>query len=354
MSALGAGAGAQQAQTFRVYVSDGMLKKRLQKTKEYSQSAGQNKMFYNCANLTVVLLGLIEKEDKYLDTCVKRDRGTVYHELDLITQSVCKKAGIKYLGREYSGTGKNLQEDDTHMTVTDVTQQFPFTTQLINIGETLPKSYATFLGVIFADGVNHTCLLRKSDSGLLELVDPQILGVDKKYPLRYIISGSVDCNPFRKVVTQIIHFEGPSIDPKHLRLAKSNIANIVMQEEPTYISPSSSLFANSAPRNAAATLPALTLRSNDSRVLRALPGERTNNLARLLLASPNEGSIVSLNKGILRAPGRESAMNILRAFREKASVDISTTKKNTNTNKKPQNGGERRGTRKHRSKQPKN
>ena len=228
-----AGAGDKPT-VLRVYLNDLMLAKRLKSTKTYSKNTIKNKMLFNCANLVAVILGLIGNVEKYLRICLDRDRITQFHELDLLIYEATKKAGIQYLGEEYSGIGEGFESKNTHLKMLPLSSTDTLVKQLTKVGESLPKDYATPIGIIWTNNVVHIAMLRRNGMKKLEFIDPQKVGESGSYPLRFPVREDTDVKPYKSSIKSIFYIEGPSIDANHLAIAKSDIANIIMEEEPVY------------------------------------------------------------------------------------------------------------------------
>ena len=220
--AAGAGAGANQEDTLlQIPLSEFALKQRLKITLETSQAKKKGNLLVNCANLVIVLLGLVTKPENYLLKCYDRDAITDMTELDTIVKEAFLKANVKYKGEVYNGIHSNQ--------VTNEIQRDLVYGQILNaLGEKLKHGYATPLGITFQDGNQHLVVLRKDLAGNLELIDPQAVDKDGSYPLRRIIYRFFNLSPYKSLPKNIIHFLGPILPMSKHNVAKSNYSEDIM------------------------------------------------------------------------------------------------------------------------------
>ena len=215
-------AGANQEDTLlQIPLSEFALQQRLKITLETSQAKKPENLLVNCANLVIVLLGLVTKPENYLLKCYDRDAITEMAELDTIVREAFSKANVKYKGQAYNGINSN-------QVVNEIQRDLVYGQILNALGEKLKNGYATPLGITFQDGNKHLVLLRKDVAGNLELIDPQVVDKDGSYPLRRTIYRFFNLSPYKSLPKNIIHILGPILPMSKHNIAKSNYSEAIM------------------------------------------------------------------------------------------------------------------------------
>jgi hypothetical protein len=205
----------------QIPLSEFALEQRLKITKETSQAEKSGNLLLNCANLVIVLLGLVTKPENYLLKCYDRDAITEMAELDTIVKGAFLKANVKYKGQVYNGINSN-------QVVNEIQRDLVYGQILNALGEKLKPGYATPLGMTFREGNQHLALLRKDVAGNLEFIDPQAVDRDGSYPLRRTIYRLFNLSPYKASLKNIIHFLGPILPMSKHNIAKSSYGEDIM------------------------------------------------------------------------------------------------------------------------------
>lgn len=218
--AAGAGAGGEEP-LLQVPLTEFQLTERLKITVATSAKEKQGNQLLNCANLTIVLLGLVTKPENYLLKCYDRSNFTEMYELNTILSEAFKKANVKYKGANYN-------EPLAHTVTVETSMKLPWGDILKTIGEKLKYGYATPLGITFKDKSQHLVVLRKNLGGILELIDPQQIDPrTQTYPLRRTIQ-LFNWSPYPQRITEIICFGGPVLPMSKQNIAKSSYSESIM------------------------------------------------------------------------------------------------------------------------------
>jgi hypothetical protein len=205
----------------QIPLSEFALEQRLKLTIETSEAKKEGNLLVNCANLVIVLLGLVTKPENYLLKCYDRDAITEMAELDTIVKEAFSKANVKYKGQVYNGISSN-------QVTNEITRDLVYSQILNTLGVKLKPGYATPLGMTFREGNQHLVLLRKDVAGNLELIDPQVVDRNGSYPLRRKIYPYFNLSPYKKLLKNIIHFVGPILPMSKHNIAKSNYSEAIM------------------------------------------------------------------------------------------------------------------------------
>lgn len=148
---------------FQIYLNADQIDKRLKITKQYSQTQISG-VLLNCANLSLVVLGLV-KAEYYLEACTIRKKTTEDQELlDYITDAL-RQCGnnAKLYGTELINYSKNTLED---------------------LIDSLSNEYATGLVIQWTNNTGHMLIIGKNEDGDPYILDPQIPNQDGSYPLK--------------------------------------------------------------------------------------------------------------------------------------------------------------------------
>jgi hypothetical protein len=166
----------------------------------------------NCANLSLVYLGLLQDPKKYLETCTGRGIESGLEEIDIVIRSALLKAGID-IPAFVEGVNPILEP---------VNAAHTFSSRLREAGEGLLPSHATILGLEFANGSRHTAILRKENDSQLTFLDFQIIMPDGSYPALAPVPAEGDMVDFYpSPVVTVFAFLGPNITSfKNSLLAK--------------------------------------------------------------------------------------------------------------------------------------
>jgi hypothetical protein len=143
---------------FQVAVSNEQLEERLNTTEPYSRRLSEPYLM-NCANLTMVLLGIVTAEE-YLSVCTKRGHGTPFKETKIFIEDAFRKCGKSATASMY-----------------------PFRAdldKLKTLADGLLPGYATYL-ILYHETTSHAVLLRKDKCNQFFLIDAQV-GEDRLYP----------------------------------------------------------------------------------------------------------------------------------------------------------------------------
>jgi hypothetical protein len=220
--AAGSGAGVNQEDTLlQIPLSEFALGQRLKITLETSEGKKKENFLVNCANLVIVLLGLVTKTEDYLLKCYDRRNYTEMYELDTIVKEAFQKANVKYKGEKYDGITPNA-------VINEIQRDLTYGQILNALGEKLKNGYATPLGITFQAGNMHLAVLRKDVAGNLEFIDPQAVEKDGSYPLRRRIYQFFNLSPYKSLPKNIIHFLGPILPMSKHNIAKSNYSEAIM------------------------------------------------------------------------------------------------------------------------------
>jgi hypothetical protein len=193
------------------------LKQRLELTKAYSELHKKEEELLNCANLVLVLLGLVTEPENYLLKCYDRSALTQEYELNTIVVEAFQKAEITYKGEAYT----NLFE---HAKFLEITEENTYEKVLKDIQKYMSQNHGTPLGITFEDGTMHLVLLYKGFFAA-RLIDPQLVTKLGFYPLTNIFFIK---NPFIKNIKNIIVFAGPILPESKKALAKSTLSENIM------------------------------------------------------------------------------------------------------------------------------
>jgi hypothetical protein len=205
----------------QIPLSDEQLNQRLELTAPMSKRNKPGEELTNCANLVLVLLGLIDNPIPYLLKCTSRERPTQEHELDTVVTEAFREAEVTYKGAAYT---------DILGSHAVLTKNYYFLT-MHKLVWTLAKGYATPLGITFEGGVNHLTILRKKKNGNVEFIDPQDVMPDGSYPFRKSINPFLFFNLYFPVrITALIYFNGPILPIEKQALAVSTLGESLMNE----------------------------------------------------------------------------------------------------------------------------
>lgn len=193
------------------------LKQRLELTKGYSELHKKEEQLLNCANLVLVLLGLVTEPEKYLLKCYDRSAVTKEYELNTIIVEAFQKAEITYKGEAYT----NLFD---HAKIFELSEEITYQALFKEIQKYMSQNHGTPLGITFEDGTMHLVLLYKGFFAA-RLIDPQSVTKLGFYPLTNIF---LTKNPFQNNIKNIIVFAGPTLPESKKNIAKSNYSEAIM------------------------------------------------------------------------------------------------------------------------------
>jgi hypothetical protein len=160
----------------------------------------------NCANLSLVYLGLLKDPVSYLETCTGRGIATNTGEIGEVIRGAVKKIGIT-LPPFVEGVNPSLGPVDAEHT---------FSARLREIGESLIPEHATIIGVQFADGSRHAAILKKEKNSDLIFEDYQIIMPDGSYPASTAVPDAGDqAVPYAQPITTVYAFLGPNLSEFH-------------------------------------------------------------------------------------------------------------------------------------------
>lgn len=200
----------------QIPVTDEELHERLVITKDFSKAARKN-ILLNCANLTFVLLGLVEDPKNYLGFCTTRNRGTQDSEIEDVIVGALAKAGIEY-------NSQNKLTEKTMDKPEDYTKTMNYFLEILSVGNATPLWFE------FTNDVLHLVFLRKKDKTTLELIDSQDINRDASYPLTTKHYGIFNIQPYKKNIRKILWLKGPTLTSQQALKAKSNIDKFLMFE----------------------------------------------------------------------------------------------------------------------------
>ena len=185
-------------------VSDQQLEERLQLVRAFSKNQIQlsDYILQNCANLTLVLLGLIQNPKKYLQVCTRRSKATQFTEISRTiknTNEGCLLEEVEIPFHFYRRNGQSISYDRA------ITEY---------IGPELKPGYATLIH--FQYGTHNHCILVRKTSGneIVELIDAQDVATDGTYPFRQNLThgaGSLQFSPGPNI-KGIKYYIGPAYD----------------------------------------------------------------------------------------------------------------------------------------------
>lgn len=170
----------------------------------------------NCTNISLVLLGIIENPEKYLETCTSRYMGTSVTETGYILEQALGNAGIPF--------GKKLE-----FVSIDVSDPATFGTKLWEIGKQLRDDFATPLDIIWDNNKRHTVILKKIinfwKGEVLLFIDGQVMDENGEYPLLQMIPESEKETIFQsptyaRQIVKLIAYLGPIVPEEKLSLLK--------------------------------------------------------------------------------------------------------------------------------------
>lgn len=191
---VGPGAGAPPPTVFQVALPFAMISTTAKITEAFADPA-----LNNCANLTLVFLGLSKEPKRYLEICRQYAERT---QQDTLTDYI--NDGIRQVLP--GGPPAVLQEYavDLHT---------PFGMRMAQIGNSLQSGHGTLVGFAFADGTKHIAAVYETWFGhRVYLVDFQLRNPDQSYPAIHEISADgTTPSPYGSPVVSIFVTHGPII-----------------------------------------------------------------------------------------------------------------------------------------------
>jgi hypothetical protein len=178
-------------------LSDAVLEERLNMVRGFSKNQIQidNFILKNCANLTLVLLGLVKNPQQYLQICTRRNKATFFSEIERTiknTNATCQLSLEKQ---------KVLPQEPYYA----VLQKY--------IKPYLRAGFATIVHFKFDDTHHHSLLVRKSENGIFELIDAQERASNGSYPYRqsFTLSAHYTYKPNQNII-EIHYYSGPTYE----------------------------------------------------------------------------------------------------------------------------------------------
>lgn len=182
---------------------------------QYSE-AHRGEGLANCANVSLVLLGIIENPRQYLDTCTDRRLVTEEAELSEIFVRALANGGYEHTGFS--------QDPPRNVVFLPVDGENSFGTQIWKIGQHMENGFSSLVGFIYENNSQHMALLLKVGHTVI-LIDAQTYGDDGGYPLILAITEENkdqvrQPGRYPSPTRQIIAFLGPKIPEARAALVK--------------------------------------------------------------------------------------------------------------------------------------
>lgn len=194
----------------QIHSTDEQFSDNVERVKLYSH--GQ----YNCVNLSLVLLGIIDKEDvnKYLDICTQRNAITMEHETSLILAWSLNQAQYDF---------KGVLESILIFNISGNTETFKEVMgTMAGIYGFLRDNYSTPVMIEWNDGSGHMVILRKGGIHLgTAIVEPQV-EEGKAFPFLIGVFDNYDEEQIKYInkIKTIYFLRGPAISEYENRLIK--------------------------------------------------------------------------------------------------------------------------------------